>query len=372
MVQLNKVKPFKNIGPGEHLQEMMELRDWTQQDLGDVLGVSTKHVNKLLKNEQPITLNMAKLLGEAFNLSPEFWVNIDTKYRLRLEEGSEEEKDVDMRSKVYQYMPINEMTRKGWFEKPENTDELEQLVCDFWKLKSFDHEVLAKPLELAYRKSEAFEKFNAYAAKCWFQMAKNSSENQNTPNYDKAKLKTLAKKLHTFTKVENGVSKVIEKLNEAGVKFLVLSHLQKTYIDGASFIYNGNPVIVYTARYKRNDNFWFTLAHEIAHVLEHLKDEGKPILDNFLDKDESDIEREANELAAQYLKHVEILEFFDNDLSYITQEQIEECSEKHEVHTAIIMGALAFKKVISYKYMHKFTEDVRSKIPMDFYADPIT
>ena len=85
MVLLNKIKPYKNIGPGHHIQEMIELRDWTQQDLADALGVSAKHVNKLLKDEQPVTLHMAKLLGEAFDLSPQYWVNLDTNYRLNLE-----------------------------------------------------------------------------------------------------------------------------------------------------------------------------------------------------------------------------------------------------------------------------------------------
>ena len=48
-------------------------------------------------------------------------------------------------------------------------------------------------------------------------------------------------------------------------------HLTKTYLDGAVFWDEQNPVIVYTARHNRLDNFWWTVAHEIGHiVLEHL------------------------------------------------------------------------------------------------------
>jgi HTH-type transcriptional regulator/antitoxin HigA len=373
MVLLNKVKPYRNIGPGVHIQELMELRDWTQQDLADVLGVSIKHVNKLLNNEQPITLNMAKLLGEAFDLSPQFWINLDTNYRLRLEEETEEEKDVDIRSKIYQYMPINEMCRKKWFKKPKNTDELEELVCDFFGMDTLRFDVIAKVPKLNYRKSDAYDQFNQYAANCWYQMAKNSSENQKLPAYKKEKLQELAENLHSFTRKKNGVSESIRFVNEAGVKFLVLSHLQKTYVDGASFIHQGSPVIVYTARYKRNDNFWFTLAHEIAHVLKHLKKEGDHFLDDFTKKeDENKKELEANNLAGKWLRHDDILNFFDNDLTYITQEQVEECSKNLDVHTAIIMGALAHHKQISYKYLHLFTEDVKKQIPVDFYVEPQT
>lgn len=374
MVMLNKVKPHINIGPGAHLQELMELRDWTQQDLADVLGVSVKHVNKLLNDEQPITLNMAKLLGEAFDLSPQFWINLDTNYRLRLEEETEKEKDVDIRSRIYRYMPINEMCRKKWFAKPKNTDELKEMVWKFWKTDTLDFDRMEEVPELNFRKSEAYDQFNPYAAHCWYQMARNSAEEQEVPAYRKDQLKQLAEKLHSFTRKENGVAEALKQLNRAGVKFLVLSHLQKTYIDGASFIHQGSPVIVYTARYKRNDNFWFTLAHELAHVLKHLKKEGDHFLDDFTKGEEeiSQKEQEANKLAANYLKHNEILHFFQNDFSYITQEEIEECSETFDVHTAIIIGALAYHKQISYKYLHLFTEDVRPQIPVDFYVEPVT
>lgn len=371
MVLLNKIKPYKNIGAGAHIQELMEIRDWTQQDLADVLGVSAKHVNKLLNDEQPITLNMAKLLGEAFDLSPQYWINLDTNFRLRLEEETEEEKDVDIRSKIYQYMPINEMCRKKWFNKPKTTDELEKLVCNFFGMDTLRFDVMEKVPKLNYRKSEAYDQFNPYAANCWYQMAKNSSEKQKVPAYKKEKLYELAENIHSYTRKKNGVSESIRFVNEAGVKFLVLSHLQKTYVDGASFIHKDSPVIVYTARYKRNDNFWFTLAHEIAHVLKHLKKEGDHFLDDFTKKEEeSKKELEANNLAGKWLRHDDILNFFDNDLTYITQDQVEECSKTLDVHTAIIMGALAHHKQISYKYLHLFTEDVKPQIPMDYYVEP--
>jgi len=373
MALLNNVKPYKQIGPGAHIKELMDIRDWTQKDLADVLGVSTKHVNKLLNDEQPITLNMAKLLSEAFDMSPQFWINLDTNYRLNLEEETEEEKQVDIRSKIYHYMPINEMCRKKWFEKSKNTEDLEKKVCEFWGMDSLNFEYMADAPQLNYRKSDAYDNFNPYAAHCWYQMAKNSAEEFDVADYKKQHLETLAESLHTYTRKKDGVAEALMQLNNTGVKFLVLSHLKHTYVDGASFIHNQAPVIVYTARYKRNDNFWFTLAHEIAHVLKHLKHEGDHFMDDFTkpEEEENDKEQEANALAAEYLRHNEILDFFDS-FSYITQEQVEECAETFDVHTAIIMGALAHHKQISYKYLHLFTEDVRKQIPVDFYVEPNT
>ena len=103
--------------------------------------------------------------------------------------------------------------------------------------------------------------------------------------------------------MKEGPAKFLEELNLCGTGFFVLNHLQKTYLDGAAFYHKKNPFIVYTARYDRIDNFWFTVAHEIAHVLYHLNSKSNPILDNLDNEGLSDNEKEADKLASEYLKH---------------------------------------------------------------------
>ncbi|VWB06383.1 XRE family plasmid maintenance system antidote protein [Burkholderia diffusa] len=74
-------------------------------------------------------------------------------------------------------------------------------------------------------------------------------------------------------------------------------------LDGATAkLPNGIPVIALSLRYARYDYFWFTLLHELAHVLLHYDDLSHPILDDFDgENDISDVEAEANRLAADSL-----------------------------------------------------------------------
>ena len=54
-------------------------------------------------------------------------------------------------------------------------------------------------------------------------------------------------------------------IEKAGVCFLTIPHLAKTYLDGAAMILeNQLPVIALTLRYTRIDNFLFCLLHELA------------------------------------------------------------------------------------------------------------
>ncbi|MDJ0022706.1 MULTISPECIES: ImmA/IrrE family metallo-endopeptidase [Pantoea] len=64
---------------------------------------------------------------------------------------------------------------------------------------------------------------------------------------------------------------------------------------------NGNPVIALSIRHNRLDNFWFTLAHEISHIILHYNQLDTIIIDDFDKLDEEHIEYEANRLAADLL-----------------------------------------------------------------------
>lgn len=87
-----KYKPFLNISPGEFIKEELEARNWRQEDLAEILGISLKSVNKLIMNKQSITIETARLLSKAFGQSPRYWMNLDTNYRLRLQTESSKEK----------------------------------------------------------------------------------------------------------------------------------------------------------------------------------------------------------------------------------------------------------------------------------------
>ena len=285
MANIKNLKPFKVLGPGYFIQEQMDVREWTQEDLAAVLGMSIKSINQLLQNKQSITIDTARLLFEAFGQSPQYWINLDTNYRLFLQKTTEKEKSVSIKSAIYNYMPISEMFKKGWLNKTKDTTDLENQVNLFWGTSSIDFNQMNSCLLPNFKKSDAHSQFSVYAAQCWFQMAKNVSNNYIVSEYNKEKLETLFFELSKYSSLENGIAIFLKKLNDIGVKFMVLPHLQKTYLDGAAFYHDNNPVIVYTGRYKRIDNFWFTVAHEMSHILKHINSSSDFFLDDLTEKD---------------------------------------------------------------------------------------
>ena len=56
----------------------------TQKKLAEHLGIAVQRVNEIVKGKRGISPDTAWLLSEAFNTSPEFWLNLQSMYDLSL------------------------------------------------------------------------------------------------------------------------------------------------------------------------------------------------------------------------------------------------------------------------------------------------
>lgn len=367
---ITKYKPFMLVGPGDTILAELEAHGWTQQDLAEIIGMSPKTVNQLINHKQPITFETAQRLSMAFGQSVQFWINQETIYRLHVED--QKDTSIKTKSQIYKYMPIREMIHKGWLKPFQKSEELIQQVKQFWGIDTLNFSFLDDEASLPnFRKSEAFEHYNIYFALNWAQMAKKCARKYDIKQpYNKAHLQNLAETLSEYTIRQDGVRQFLNTLNAAGVKFFVLSHLQKTYVDGASFFDGDNPVIVYTKRYDRIDNFWFTIAHEIAHVLLHLKEKEDLFIDS-QDKGTSGIkdEQEANDLAANMVKAPLILQYFRGMKKYISNDRVTRCAEMLNISEALIVGVLQHHGHLSRKNLNRFKTKVSDQIPEQYFAE---
>ena len=70
--------------PGEILKaEFLEPLGQSQVALAEHLGVSVQRVNELVRGKRGVTPETAWLLSQAFDTTPEFWLNLQKLYELR-------------------------------------------------------------------------------------------------------------------------------------------------------------------------------------------------------------------------------------------------------------------------------------------------
>lgn len=74
------------IHPGEFLREILEERGLSQAHFSRVVGVSPMRISHVIKGTRPVTAELALLFGRAFGQSPQFWLNLQASYDLKLAE----------------------------------------------------------------------------------------------------------------------------------------------------------------------------------------------------------------------------------------------------------------------------------------------
>lgn len=75
------------IHPGEHLAEELDAIKMTAAELARRLKVPTNRVTEILNGQRAITDDTALRLAHFFGTSPEFWLNLQSVYELRLAEA---------------------------------------------------------------------------------------------------------------------------------------------------------------------------------------------------------------------------------------------------------------------------------------------
>ncbi|MCX6000745.1 MAG: ImmA/IrrE family metallo-endopeptidase, partial [Chloroflexi bacterium] len=128
-------------------------------------------------------------------------------------------------------------------------------------------------------------------------------------------------------------------LREHGIQLVVERHLPGTYLDGAVLMVRSvSPVIGLTLRYDRVDNFWFTLAHELAHLALHLDSESSIFYDDLdMDPEDDPREREADHLAREVLVPPEA--WNQSPASRLrSPEAAEHLAKQLQIHPAIVAG----------------------------------
>lgn len=75
-----KAKPLPVPHPGRHLAEMLEELGITQYRLAQAIHVPPRRINEIVHGKRAITADTALRLGRALGMSPDFWMNLQSRY----------------------------------------------------------------------------------------------------------------------------------------------------------------------------------------------------------------------------------------------------------------------------------------------------
>jgi len=333
--------PAEGFLPGDFIKEELEARGWTQEDLAEILGRTTTAINEIITGKRGITVDTAKGLGEAFGDGAQFWLNMESAYRLSLERTRPE--SVSRKAFLYEIAPIRTMIKRNWIEPSTNIEVLEQRLREFFGTSDLSQ---IPSLNCMTRKST--EELTS-SQRAWLFRAKNLAMAVHAEKYTKSRLNTALSHLENMKVDEADIRLIPKVLADAGVRLIIIEPFPHAKIDGVSFWINDSPVIALSLRYDRIDYFWHTLMHEIGHIINEdgLKENCIILdIDLFDEYGGSDIpyEKAADEFAVNFLvPQKELKNFIDRTQPIYSKSKILNFANRIKVHPGIVVGQLHYR-----------------------------
>ena len=334
------------IHPGETLKEMIEERNMNQNELAIRCGVSEKHISTVLNGQKNISVDFARKLEYALGIDSIFWINLQTNYDKELLEFQEinqitkEELDIFYSLKDI----IKEYIRYGFVEKGLCvTDELIQIrkvlnISNLTNIYKFSH--------LGVFRIQSTNSVNQYALFAWEKLCdlidNNNSISNDEFNIDKLIYLIPEIKKIMFSEEQDIVKKLQDIFSNCGISFYIVKHFNGVPVQGYIKKNNRNGLSMYiTNRRKYADIFWFTVFHEIAHII------NGDVKKYIIDFDNHDIENNTNKLAQDLLLKEEKYNAFIKENNF-TINSIINFAKNESIQPYIVIGRLMKDNYIKY------------------------
>lgn len=346
MVMLES-KSYIATPPGATIKEQLDDRGMTQKEFASRMGLSEKHVSKLMNGDVHLTPEMAERLELVLGLPARFWNNLEAIYQEKLVKAKKE-LDADEEEQLASKYPYNKIAKWGMVPPTRKNSERVTNLCKFFEVSNL-HFVQNKDLmPVACRRLSNTEK-STYSMLTLAQYAKIKSREIEVAPFQAERLKHKLKEIRSLTthRVLDFETNLSEILRSCGIALVFLPKLEGSFLHGISFYDNNTKKIVIgiSLRGKYADRFWFSLFHELAHViLGHI----------YLPKGTSrEDEHAADSMAAEILiPHKELLHFLQQCNFSIFS--INEFAKNIGVNAGIVIGRLQNDKYLSPSQLNQY------------------
>ena len=254
--------------PGYYLKELVDDSGLTQEDFAKRLGTTPKNLSILIRGEQSLSIDIATKLSRMLGTTIAYWLNLQQAYDEKLAEIQSEE---ELKREREVFKLIDYKYFRDHFKLPDlprRVDEQIKCVREFLSISSLT--VLEeKNLAVNFRSySENLSRSNTVNANSMVQIGINQTIKMEISKYNKKKFEKAVSFALTQTGNHSGFLPVIkEAFGEAGVALVALPNLKNSGINGATKRVDGKIMLMVNDRRHYADTFWFTLFHEIGHIL---------------------------------------------------------------------------------------------------------
>ena len=340
-------KSYIATPPGVTIKEQLDDRGMTQKEFAKRMGMSEKHISRLINGEVHLTPETAEKIERVLGIPAGFWNKLEAIYQEKLakvnnENELEEEREI---AKNYSYNKIAE-----WGMVPSTNKWLEKVVnlCKYFEVSSLKLLQDQELMPIACRKLSNTER-STYIMLTLAQYAKIKARDMDVAPFCADTLKKSIKDIRTLTlhATMDFSDQLVDILKTCGIALVYLPQINGSFLHGISFYDNNSHKIVLgiTMRGKYADRFWFSLFHEISHILKgHIYQKNGT--------SEAD-EKEADKMAAEMLIPSTSLKKFYQAGNY-SIDTIQYFADAMKIGSDIVIGRLQHDKKLKQNQLNSY------------------
>lgn len=336
---------IRRFHPGVYIKESLEAMEMTAREFSARTGISERTISAIINGNGDITFDIAYKLSLYFDNSINYWTNLQNQYNVYMIESKKEkelEEEWNLIKSVKKYL------LEGNYISIDDgkTDIIYKCrqvvgVNSLLLLKKEDSFVCLKEQHTKNETDCFFQNF-------WIALALNEARKKEVISFNKSLLLSSLSEIRSMTVQDPIVfyPRLKEIFHNCGVSFVLLPYLSKSNIYGATkWFSKDNVMLAISNRGGKADLFWFTLFHEISHVLMEHRRETLINMKDVLD-DEADIK------ASEILIPKKQWDKFISNRIY-TKESISIFASELGIHPCIVLGRLHKEKKVPYDRFNK-------------------
>ena len=266
-MKIYRSKTFTAVPPGMTIKEVLEDHHMTQKELAARLGLSEKHISKLINGEVPLTQDVAMRLERVFGVEASFWNGLEANYREKILKV-EYENSIDEEINFAKSFGYAKLARLGIVPETKKAAEQVNNLQKFFEvasLKNVDNEMV---MPLVYENIKDMEPAKKSAIYTLVQITKGQARFVEVNPYDAELLRKFIPKIEDLkSEPLAGVKEPLkDMLGACGVIIVYLPILDN--ITSTCITYSKGSSIVLGIPTEDTDGFWKLLGEALHNLVE--------------------------------------------------------------------------------------------------------
>lgn len=352
------------IHPGETIADILEEREISQAELAARTGVSAAYVSNVISGKKSISTKFAMALEYALGVPKSFWLNLQVNYDAELLELNqeltitEEEKHAcKALSEVVEHLQKRKIIPVS--------QRIEETILSLRKALQISNVENLKNLvpEGAFRMAHNAT-IDPYVMGAWLRICQIIGEKSDIESsFDPQNVENLIAAIKKIMRTKCDVPKELTKvMRDYGIHFSIVRNFKGAPVHGyISQKVDGTYQMVLTIRGAFADIFWFSLFHELGHIVNGDISRGTRYIDA-AENENVEQEAAADRFAGNALLNETAYKNFVAEGNF-TFNAINRFAEMQNVPPYVVIGRLQRKKYIpytrysSYKLRYKWAEN---------------